>query len=310
MSNDDMNSLDEARLEFREELIGAGLLLSSTVPGLYGHAGVFEDVVDGIDRVVQSAGPADAKRLRFPPVFPRASFERTDYVASFPNLTGTINSFSGSDADHAALLTAREAGAEWDEWLTPTETMLVPAACHPAYSTLEPTLPDGGVTLDVYGFCFRHEPAIDPARMQAFRMHEYVYVGGATQAQQHRKYWVDRAMRVLTDDLGLEAASVAANDPFFGRVGRFMAINQRTESLKTELVVRLYGELDEGTAVVSCNYHQDHFGSAFGIQTADGATAHSACVGFGVERIALAMFRKYGTDLLNWPVNVRNRMGL
>lgn len=253
-----MNSLDDARRAFREELIGAGLLLSSTVPGLYGHSGVFEDVVDGIDRVVGAAGPGqDARRLRFPPVFPRASFERTDYVASFPNLTGTINSFSGSDADHAALLTARAAGDQWDEWLTPTDTMLVPAACHPAYSTLEASLPEGGVTLDVYGFCFRHEPAIDPARMQAFRMHEYVFVGDASQAQLHRNSWVDRAAELLADELGLETAAVAANDPFFGRVGRFMAINQRTDSLKTELVVRLYGDLDDGTAVVSCNYHQE-----------------------------------------------------
>ena len=48
---------------------------------------------------------------------------------------------------------------------------------------------------------------------------------------------------------------------------------------------------EKPTAVVSTNYHLDHFGVPFGIKTADGAVAHSACVGFGLERIALALFK-------------------
>ena len=43
--------------------------------------------------------------------------------------------------------------------------------------------------------------------------------------------------------------------------------------MKTELTVRLYGELDEGTAVVSANCHRDHFGKAFKVRTAEGAVA-------------------------------------
>lgn len=81
--------LDRARAAFQRELLVEGLLVETEVPGLYGRSGVFEDIVDGIDRVVIAAGPGDAAtRLRFPPVFPRSSFERTDYIASFPNLTG------------------------------------------------------------------------------------------------------------------------------------------------------------------------------------------------------------------------------
>ncbi|ERB51154.1 hypothetical protein N806_08080 [Rhodococcus sp. P27] len=260
--------------------------------------------------MVVAAGPGDAAtRLRFPPVFPRSSFERTDYIASFPNLTGAINTFAGSNRDHARLLADRADGQSWDRHLEPTETMLVSAACHPAYARYTGVLPEGGVLLDIYGFCFRHEPAIDPARMQAFRMHEFVTIGDAAAARAHREHWIERGLEVL-GRLELDATPVIANDPFFGRAGKMLAANQREENLKTELTVRLYGDLDEGTAIVSSNNHLDHFGVNFDIRTAEGEVAHSSCVGFGMERIALSLLRTHGLDVAAWPTSVRERMGI
>ena len=305
----DVTALEQARRAFRDELLASGLLVGTSVLGLYGRSGTFEDIIDGIDRVVVAAGPgAAATRYRFPPVFPIADFERTDYVASFPNLTGAVHTFTGTDGDHAALLAARSAGESWASWLTPADTLLVSAACHPSYAMLTGELAGGGVLMDIYGYCFRHEPAVDPARMQAFRMHEFVQVGTPEQAADHREDWIGRGSAVLAD-LGLTSESVVANDPFFGRAGRMLKANQREENLKTELVVRLYDDLDDGTAVVSCNCHQDHFGLAFDIRTADGVPAHSACVGFGMERIALAMLRTHGPDPHRWPAAVRERLG-
>jgi len=88
-----------------------------------------------------------------------------------------------------------------------------------------------------------------------------------------------------------------------------LATNQLEENLKLKLNVRLYGELDDGTAVVSSNRHRDHFGSTFGLSTQDGVVAHSACVGFGMERIALALLRSHGPDPKSWPSDVRANMG-
>lgn len=308
LDRDVVSDLDLARADFRDQLVGAGLLVPSSLDGLYGRSGEFEDIIDLIDSKVKAAGAAahgDAlRRFRFPPVFPRDAFEKTDYIASFPNLTGAITTFSGDNKAHAELLAARSEGKDWDHWLESAGTMLVSAACHPSYSMLTGQLPDGGTMLDVYGYCFRHEPAVDPARMQAFRMHEFVQVGTPDQAVEHRESWIERGMTVLAD-LGLDASPVIANDPFFGRAGRMLAANQRNENLKTELVVRLYDDLDEGTAVVSCNCHRDHFGQTFDIRTADGNEAHSACVGFGMERIALAMVRTHGLDTSQWPASLR-----
>lgn len=305
----EISELDSARAAFRAELIDAGLLVPSSIPGLYGRSGEFEDIIEFVDARVTEAGVAEhgrqATRFRFAPVFPREAFERTDYIASFPNLTGAINTFEGDNKAHAELLAERSDGKDWDHFLQSAGTMLVSAACHPSYSMLTGTLPDEGTLMDIYGYCFRHEPAVDPARMQAFRIHEFVRVGTPDDAIAHRERWVPRGLEVLAD-LGLEAEAVIANDPFFGRAGRMLAANQRNENLKTELVVKLYGDLDEGTAVVSCNCHRDHFGHTFGIETVDGEPAHSACVGFGMERIALAMLRTHGLDRSGWPAALRN----
>ncbi|MDN5670296.1 MAG: hypothetical protein L0G87_18070, partial [Renibacterium salmoninarum] len=97
-----------------------------------------------------------------------------------------------------------------------------------------------------------------------------------------------------------------ANDPFFGRSGRLLASGQRAAELKFELLVEAVP--GRSTAVASGNWHQDHFGGEFGIRSADGEPAHSACFGFGLERIMLALVARHGFRLADWPADVRNAL--
>jgi seryl-tRNA synthetase len=104
----------------------------------------------------------------------------------------------------------------------------------------------------------------------------------------------------------LEVQLEIATDPFFGRSGRMLAASQREQQLKFEVVTQIAGP--EPTAVASFNYHQDHFSSAYGIELAAGAEAHTACLGFGLERITIALFRRHGLDVQAWPTEVRERL--
>ena len=61
---------------------------------------------------------------------------------------------------------------------------------------------------------------------------------------------------------------------------------------------------------MSFNYHREHFGTTWGIQDAAGEPAHTGCVAFGMDRLAVAMFHTHGTDLSAWPVKVRDMLGL
>ena len=291
---------------FGAALVAEGLLVPMGVAGLYGRDARLEAIIEGVDRLVLRAGMADgAASLRFPPTIPRDVLERSDYLRSFPHLTGTVHGFTGGEHEHAELLERLEQGTGWWRGLQATDVVLTPAACYPVYPVLAGTLPREGRLVDVCSQVFRREPSDDPTRMQAFRMHEQVCAGNAEQCLAHRDRWVDRGLALL-HALEVPGKVRPANDPFFGRAGRMLASSQRELELKLELVVPIAGS---PTACASFNYHQDHFGAAFGIRTARGAVAHTSCIGFGLERMALALLWHHGTRPDGWPRPVRELLG-
>ncbi|MCW5746797.1 MAG: amino acid--[acyl-carrier-protein] ligase [Alphaproteobacteria bacterium] len=300
-----------AQAAFRDALIAHGLLIPMGVDGMYGRSGLFEDVIERFLALVARHGGQDgAEVMRFPPAINRADFEGSGYLKSFPQLAGTVHSFMGNDRDHQALIEKLLKKEDWTAGQKATQVVMTPAACYPIYPVLAARgrLPAGGALVDVYSYCFRHEPSIDPARMQLFRQREYVRIGTPEQVMDFRQLWIDRGTAIMTA-LGVPLHVDVANDPFFGRAGRMLAANQRDQTLKFELLIPITST-DKPTACLSFNYHQDHFGHAWDIHTHDGGTAHTACVGFGVERIALALFKHHGFDVKAWPMAVRDQLGL
>jgi seryl-tRNA synthetase len=292
---------------FRHQLLSAGLLVPTGVDGLYGRSGTYESIAEAMDRLVLRVGAdQDATSMRFPPVMPWATFEKNGYLESFPDQMGSVHTFRGDERQHAELLRRTEAHEDRASMLETTDMVLCPAVCHPLYPTMGGPLPEGGRRVEVYGYCFRHEPSTDPFRMQAFRQHDYVYLGTPDGARAHRDMWIERGLEVLSG-LGLPVSSVVANDPFFGRPGRMLAANQRIEELKYEIVTPVYA-IERETAISSSNCHLDHFGLPFGIESHDGEVAHTACFGFGVDRITLALLHRHGPDPDRWPGPVRNRL--
>jgi seryl-tRNA synthetase len=297
---------DSSWQELRGRLLGAGVLAELGEPGLFALGGEFTRAFEALDALfVATFAHLGAQVWRFPPIEPRSVFELTNYVASFPQLTGSIGVFTGGTAEHAELLRVRAEVGRWEELLEPSGLMMGPAACHPLYAVIGGTLPEGGRTYDVLGSCFRHEPSPDPMRMQAFRMHEFVHAGTQESALAHRDESLVRLLTMLRS-LELEVSDVPANDPFFGRTGRMLATNQRHQALKFEIVTSVYGDAAPQTAIASANFHEDHFGSAFGIFDADGGVARTSCVGLGMERTLIALFARHGLTIAEWPASVRS----
>ncbi|MDR6773072.1 amino acid--[acyl-carrier-protein] ligase [Azospirillum sp. BE72] len=303
-----MNMVDigAAQAAYRDELVAAGLLIPTGVDGLYGRSGVFEEVVERFDALVTRWGGADgAEVMRFPPALNRRYFEESEYLKSFPHLAGTIHSFAGDEKAHRTLLRRLEEGQDWTEEQVATDVVMTPAACYPVYPTIarRGALPGDGRLIDVFSYCFRHEPSIDPARMQMFRMREYIRIGTPEQVVEFRERWLERGREMMAA-LEVPLDIDVANDPFFGRAGAMLSSSQREQKLKFELLIPVTST-EKPTACLSFNYHQDHFGHIWDIRTADGGIAHTACVGFGMERVALALFRHHGFDPAGWPAAVR-----
>ncbi len=195
-------------------------------------------------------------------------------------MAGCVHSFMGDNADHAKLVGMIERGEDWTEMQDATEVALTPAACYPLYPTVaaEGPVPEGGRLFDLKSYCFRHEPSKDPARMQLFRMREFVRIGTADEVTSFRATWLERGEKLIAS-LGLPCVIDVANDPFFGRTGRVMASSQRDQGLKFELLIPVASD-ENPTACLSFNYHQNHFGSLWGMHFAGGEVAT-----FGLRRL-------------------------
>ena len=292
---------------FYDGLVAHRLIVPSGVQGVFARGPVFEDVLSRFDALVGTIGADDrAEAFTFPPILPRRVIEATDYLDSFPQLAGTVFSFQGNERQAKVLSAKARAGEPWAELQDITDVCLCPAACYPLYPTLSGTLPEGGRTVTLLGWVFRHEPSQEPTRMQSFRMREYIRIGVPDEVVEWRDRWLQRGLDLLRS-LGLPAESDVAADPFFGRGGRMLADGQKQQKLKFEVQVPVISS-EAPTACCSFNYHMERFAKLFGIHTPDGQTAHTACLGFGLERCTMALFRHHGYLPAEWPAEVRARL--
>jgi seryl-tRNA synthetase len=292
---------------FYAGLVENQLIYPTGVQGAYGRGAVFEDILRRFDALVLRTAEADgAEEMMFPPILPRALIEKLGYLENFPQLAGSVHSFAGSEARARELTGRLHDGQRWEDLLDPTAVMLAPAACYPVYPNFSGLLPEGGRLVTVLGWVYRHEPSPEPTRLQSFRMREYIRVGAPQAVVQWRDDWLARGLALLRG-LGLPAESDVASDPFFGRVGKMMAANQVDQRLKFEILAPVISQ-DKPTAICSFNWHQDHFSAKFGIRQADASVAHTACLGFGLERVTLALIKTHGFEPEAWPEAVRQQL--
>jgi seryl-tRNA synthetase len=290
--------------KFHDGLVAAGLIIPVGVMGAFGRNHVFELVLDGFNAAVTRLAANDgAQYFVFPPIIDRKVLERSDYMDSFPHLAGTVHSFFGKELEARKLAERIHAGEPWGDAMSITGVTLNPAACYPVYPSFTGVVPPEGRLVTMLNWVYRHEPSPEPTRMQAFRVREFVRCGTADQVVAWRDMWLQRGLALLRS-LGLSASSDVATDPFFGKGGRMLAASQKEQKLKFEVLVPVISR-DKPTACCSFNFHEAHFGTAFGIRTADGNVANTACLGFGLERVVMALFQEHGFDPETWPREVR-----
>src|ERR1700754_690438 len=278
--------------------------------GVYARTALYEDVVQRMTWLITRHREPGPGVMPSPPVMSRTQLEKSGYLKSFPNLLGCVCGLHGTEREINAAVSRFDAGGDWTASLSPADLVLSPAACYPVYpiAASRGQLPKGGLRFDVAADCFRREPSRHLDRLQSFRMREYVCIGTADDVAAFRERWMEKAQGIARD-LGLTFRVDYASDPFFGRVGQMKAVSQKQQSLKFELLVPLRSE-EQPTACMSFNYHSDHFGTTWGINDANGEAAHTGCVAFGMDRLAVAMFHTHGTVPAKWPAKVREVLGL
>jgi seryl-tRNA synthetase len=297
-------------VESRTDGFAETLFRPSGVDGLHARTALYEGVVDALQALVTRHRDGGVEVLRFPPVMSRRNLEKSGYLHSFPHLLGAVCCLHGEEAEIRAAVERPAADGGWTASLAATDLVLSPAACYPVYPLVAARgpVPANGLTFDVACDCFRHEPSLNLDRMQSFRMREYVFIGAPAQVDAFRARWLERAHGIARQ-LGLTHQLAGASDPFFGRVGKIMAVSQMEQALKLEMLIPVRSAA-EPTACMSFNCHRDHFGAAWDLRTEAGAVAHTGCVAFGIDRLALALFVQHGLEPAEWPRAVREALAL
>jgi seryl-tRNA synthetase len=282
------------------------MLSSGPIPteatGVFLYPGPFEDVIAALRHGITAlAADEPCQRLVIPPVISRSTIERAGYVKAFPQLLGTVHSYTGDGRDWAALAPLVERGGAWHAQQRISDLVLLPAACYPVYASLAGRSLDEPAKFRVEANCFRQELTSETGRLRSFRMVELVTVATEDYCVQWRAHWLER-VRDWLSAMSLQVAIEVADDPFFGPGRKLFQAAQRAQELKFELKVAVADGLVQ--AVASANFHKDHFGETFEI-SADGERANTACMAFGMERIALALINAHGPSLADWPPEIR-----
>jgi seryl-tRNA synthetase len=276
------------------------------VPGVYLYPGAFERIIGLIRQGITAlAAEQPFHRLTIPPVISRRTIEHAGYVNTFPQLLGTVHSYTGDAKTWGRLLPMVEQGGAWHSQQEISDLVLLPAACYPVYETLAGQALAGPRRFHVEANCFRMEATAETGRLRTFRMVELVTAGTHEHCLDYRAHWLKRVERWFTA-LGLDVTVEMADDPFFGPGKKLYQAAQRMQELKFELRVPVGDDLVQ--AIASANFHKDHFGEAFEF-TVGGAVGNTACMAFGMERVALALIHRHGRDAEQWPADVLAAIG-
>src|SRR4051794_6978463 len=186
-----MSELTDAQVALRDRLVESGRFVPTGVDGIYGRDAMFEPVAAGFDRLVSAAGAGESPtQVEYPPMIPKVNFDKIGYLRNFPELVGPVFSFVGGADDHKKVLARLDEGAPYADLLEQSEVALTPACCYSIYPSVEGSLAAGGRVFETCGYCFRHEPSVDPMRLQAFRQREHIRIATPDEVLDWRDRWL------------------------------------------------------------------------------------------------------------------------
>ena len=278
-----------------------------------GHVILRSDAAALMDMIDQSvirnfAQPFQAELELYPATILCETLDRCNHFTSFPEHIDFVAHLR-PDID---TLNQFARGCEEDNWsadlhdgrMANYNYAISPSCCYHCYEGMEGWELDrpGRCITAVLG-CHRFEGANQTtlSRLRAFTMREVVWVG-------HPKFVLEslaKAEELIIEQArrwGLQCRFESANDMFFTDDYTVKASFQRQQEAKKELRALIPQE-DKMISLISSNFHSATFGKAFNIKVA-GRYAASACVGWGLERIAYAIFSQFGLDPADWPVGL------
>jgi seryl-tRNA synthetase len=277
------------------EALVAGGAVRDFGGGHLGYGGPLLDLVEALDGALLGlALRRGAERLQLPQLLPLDLLRRLGVFDHYPQ---HLFFAAPLRPDLAEIEEFRSRSAAGDPPIASAQAAprhgLKTSACAPIYPTLQGTDSPGDRLFTTVATCTRHEAGNVRSleRLTEFRMREIVYAGDAAGAEAFRRRCV-RVFQDLFEVFDLAGAVVTARDAFFVAGYEQYGTAQLLSGDKLEARAAV-PESGAEIAVASFNYHRDYFSKRFAF-TVRGAPAATACVGFGLERLAYAVLARHG----------------
>lgn len=259
----------------------------------------FYKIMQLLDAIILTWASEDkANEYLYPDFYCSKELEKCNYVQQFyPHCVfssvNTSESFSPNNLKYSGFISN-------------------PAICMHSYiqyqnSTLKTEHP---VVITAKGRCKRNEEKgfVSLERLLDFTMREIIFIGTAEYVVKKRHEYMEKAKQLI-EELHLDGQIMLSNDPFFKKEDEIKIIFQKKFKLKYELVLK-NPDTNHEVAVASFNYHNINFSKAYNIHLDDNRLAHTACVAFGLERLAYIFMVQKGvetccSDLIEYIEKIR-----
>ena len=144
-------------------------------------------------------------------------------------------------------------------------------------------------------------------RLRCFSVRDIMVVGDESQCEAALALLREKIISFI-EALCITCKIETANDPFFGEEAILKSVFQSSLHSKYEILAAVEPE-GPPVAIGSINRHQTSFTKAFDIRI-NGEPAVSACIGIGLERLAMSLFSHFGADVKHWPSHVTETLRL
>lgn len=282
----------------------------ATAPGLFILRPPYSDLMRFLDWITlwRFARAFGARDEIYPNVIPIEQLALTQHLRAFPEHLHFIAHLR-EDLGVLEGFAARARATTGPVQPLPGELEQValmhnPSTCYHCYAARRGSVLPGNEAVTAVTRCHRYESAnhSDPGRLMEFTLREVVFLGSADYVRETR----ETTMRMIQDwatAWQLYGELLPANDPFFTDDYEAKAVHQHRLAMKYEYRAVLPGT-GKTLAVLSSNLHAVTFGKAFDIRVG-GMRANTGCLGFGLERLALAIVLQHGLDPAAWPEGLR-----
>jgi seryl-tRNA synthetase len=263
-------------------------------------------LMDDLDACIRDIALRElgAVEYRYPTLIPVSAMTRCGYLGSFPQQLMFMTRLHADLDSYTAFLEDAEASGDAAGLLAycrDVDYCLPPTMCFHTYHQLhDGPLPAEALVVTSRGKSFRFETRYRRTleRLWDFTIREIVFLGSREFVLRCRQRFLDASL-ALVERLGLTGRCEVANDAFFLKDSADHAWSQRFLELKYEL--RLNVDAETTIAVGSFNFHERFFADSFRIGSGGADHVHTACVGFGLERLAYAFLCHHGIDAARWP---------